>query len=216
MAAPRPSPSSARARRRSVRPPVSLTLHVFTRIAAEVGRAEHEDLEALRTGLVPSPCARRNAHDVPLLELDDLVVELHPPVPAHYHEHLLLLLVRVAVREPVVGRDALIAQAGLFELKRLTRDTELQVRRAVEVGPDVRQIGSEVPERERHDRESTVRASCRRAARATTRAPPATTPAGTGAPRPRPGDARARAGRPPPQPLSYVQRRAFRPRGRRP
>ena len=52
---------------------------------------------------------------------------------------------RVAVREPVVGRDALIAQAGLLELERLARETELQVRRAVEVGPDVRQILSEVP-----------------------------------------------------------------------
>src|SRR5260370_13537518 len=211
MAAPRPSRGAARAaqrQRRLVNPPVSLPLHVFTRIAAEVGRAEHEDLEALRTGLVPSPCARRNAHDVPLLELDDLVVELHPPVPAHYHEHLLLLLVRVAVREPVVGRDALIAQAGLFELKRLTRDTELQVLRAVEVGPDVRQIGSEVPERERHGRESTVWASCRRAARARTRA-------GTGAPRPSPSAARARAGRPPHRALSYVARGAFPPRGRR-
>jgi len=59
---------------------------------------------------------------------------------------------RVAVREPVVGRDALIAQAGPLELERLTRVTELQVRRAVEVGPDVRQILSEVPECERRSR----------------------------------------------------------------
>src|SRR6476469_392305 len=138
--------------RRSVSPPVSLTLHVFPRVLAEVGRAEDEDLEALRPGLVPSPCTGRNAHDVPFVDLDDLVVELHPPAPAHDHVHLLLLLVRVAVREPVVGRDALIAQAGLLELERLTRETELQVRRAVEVGPDVRQILSEVPERERHGR----------------------------------------------------------------
>src|SRR5438270_8963124 len=151
--------------RRSVSPPVSLTLHVFPRVLAEVGRAEDEDLEALRPGLVPPPCTRRNAHDVPLLDLDDLVVEPHPPAPAHDHEHLLLLLVRVAVREPVVGRDALIAQAGLLELERLTRETELQVRRAVEVGPDVRQILSEVPERERHGRDSTIQASYRTAFR---------------------------------------------------
>ena len=80
-----------------------LTLDVFPRVLAEVGRTEDEDLEALRPGLVPSPCSGRNAHDVPLLDLDDLVVELHPPAPAHDHVHLLLLLVRVAVREPVVG-----------------------------------------------------------------------------------------------------------------
>src|SRR5438309_11659378 len=138
--------------RRSVSPPVSLTVHVFPRVLAEVGRAEDEDLEALRPGLVPSPCTGRNAHDVPLLDLDDLVVELHPSAPAHDDEHLLLLLVRVAIRKPVVGRDPLIAQAGLFELERVTRDAELEVRRAVEVGPDVHQILSEVPERERHGR----------------------------------------------------------------
>src|ERR1700732_1551303 len=148
---------SGRSFSRSVSPPVSLTLHVFPRVLAEVGRAEDEDPEALRPGLVPSPCTGRNAHDVPLLDLDDLVVELHPPAPAHDHEHLLLLLVRVAVREPVVGRDVLIAQAGLLELERPTRETELQVRRAVEVGPDVRQILSEVPERERHSRSLTGR-----------------------------------------------------------
>jgi hypothetical protein len=152
------------AEERSVSPPVSLPLHVVPRALAELGRAEDEDLEALRSGLVPSPCTGRNAHGVPLLDRDDLVVELHPPAPADDHEHLLLLLVRVAVREPVVGRDALIAQAGLLELERLARETELKVRRAVEVGPDVRQILSEVPERERHGRDSTVQASCRRRA----------------------------------------------------
>src|SRR5438132_8419566 len=138
--------------RRSVSPPVSLTLHVFARVLAEVGRTEDEDLKALRPGLVSSPCTGRNAHDVPPLDLDDLVVELHPPAPAHDHEHLLLLLVRVAVRKPVVRRDALIAQAALLELERVARETELQVRRAVEVGPHVRQILSEVPARERHGR----------------------------------------------------------------
>src|SRR6478736_1715748 len=145
--------------RRSVSPPVSLTLHVLPRVLAEAGRAEDENLEALRPGLVPSPCTGRNAHHVPLLDLDDLVIELHPPVPAHDHEDLLLLLVRVAVREAVIGRDVLIAQARLFELERLTRETELQVRRAVEVGPDVRQILSEVPERERDGCDSTVQPS---------------------------------------------------------
>src|SRR6266550_2344727 len=144
--------------RRSVSPPVSLTLHVFPRVLAEVGRAEDEDLEALRPGLVPSPCTGRNAHDVPLLDLDDLVVELHPPAPGHDHEHLLLLLVRVAVRESVAGRDALITKAGLLELERVACEAELQVRRAVEVGPDILQILLEVPERERHGRDSTVQA----------------------------------------------------------
>src|SRR4029450_9979363 len=96
-----------------------------------------EDLEALRPGLVASPGTGRDAHGVPLLEVDDLVVELHPPAPAPDHVHLLLLLVRVAVRKAIARRDALVAQAGLLERERLGRQAELQVRRAVEPGPEV-------------------------------------------------------------------------------
>src|SRR4051794_29608445 len=138
-----------------VSPPVALTLHVFARILAEIGRTEDEDLEALGPALVASPRAGRDAHHVPLLDLDDLVVELHPAAAADDHVQLLLLLVRVAVREAIAGRDALVAQAGLLELERLACEAELQVRRAVEVGPDVVQISLEVPERERHGRDAT-------------------------------------------------------------
>src|SRR3954463_14403189 len=109
------------ARSALVSPPVALTLHVFARILAEIGRPEDENLEALRPALVASPRAGRDAHHVPLLELDDLVVELHTPAPAHDHVRLLLLLVRVAEREAVAGRDALVAQSGLLELERLPR-----------------------------------------------------------------------------------------------
>src|SRR4051812_20739267 len=98
-----------------------------------MGRTEDEDLETLRPCLVTSPCTGRDAHHVPLLDLDDLVVELHPTAPARDHVHLLLLLVRVAVREAIAGRDALIAEAGLLEVERLGREAELQIRRAVEV-----------------------------------------------------------------------------------
>src|SRR4051794_22049948 len=139
-----------------VSPPVALTLHVFARILAEIGRTEDEDLEALRPALIASPRAGRDAHHVPLPDLDDLVVDLHPPAPAHDHVQLLLLLMRVAVREAIVGRDALVAEAGPLELERLACEAELQVRRAVEVGPHVLQIVPEVPERERHGRDPTV------------------------------------------------------------
>src|SRR5207302_5429431 len=91
----------------------------------------------------------RDAHRVPFLELDDLVVDLHPPAPAQDHIHLLLLLVRVAVRKAIAGRDALVAQAGFFELERLGRRAELQVRRAVEPRAEVLQILLDVPARER-------------------------------------------------------------------
>src|SRR5437764_15162643 len=116
-----------------VSPPVALTLHVFARILTEIGRADHDDLEPLRPGLVASPRTGRDADRVPLLELDDLVVELHPSAPAQDHVHLLLLLVRVAVRKAIPGRDALVAQAGLLDLERLGRQAELKVRRAVKL-----------------------------------------------------------------------------------
>src|SRR5437667_5997999 len=135
-----------------VSPPVALALDVFARSLAEIGRADDEDLEALRPGLVASPRTGRDAHRVPLLELDDLVVKLHPPAPAQDHVHLLLLLVRVAVRKAIAGRDALVAQAGLLTLERIGRQAELQVRRAVEVGPEVLKVLLEVLERERHGR----------------------------------------------------------------
>src|SRR5919204_6517443 len=139
-----------------VSPPIALALDVFARSLAEIGRADDDDLEAVRPGLVASPRTGRDAHRVPLLELDDLVVELHPPAPAHDHVHLLLPPVRVAVRKAIAGRDALIAQAGLLELERRSRQAELQVRRAVEPGPDVLQVRLEVPERERHGRNPKV------------------------------------------------------------
>src|SRR4051794_14834540 len=139
-----------------VRPPVSLALDVVARSLAEMRCADDDDLEALRPGLVASPRTGRNAHHVPLLERDDLVVEFHPPAPADDHIHLLLLLVGVAVRKSIAGRDALVAQAGLLEFERLGRQAELQVRRAVEVGSDVLQVLLEIPERERHGRNRTV------------------------------------------------------------
>src|SRR6266496_1832879 len=133
-----------------VSPPVALTIDVFARILAEVGRADDEDLEALWPGLVASPRAGRDPHRVPFFELDDLVVDFHPPAPAQDHVHLLLRLVRVAVRKAIAGRDALVAQGGFLERERLGRRAELQIRRAIEPGSDVLQILLDVPERERH------------------------------------------------------------------
>src|SRR3989441_6585101 len=133
-----------------VSPPVALAIDVFARSLAEIGRADDEDLEALWPGLVASPRTGRDAHRVPVLELDDLVVDLHPPAPAQDHVHLLLRPVRVAVRKAIAGRDALVAQAGFLERERLGRRAELQVRRAVEPGPEVLQVLLEVPQSERH------------------------------------------------------------------
>src|SRR5438093_9001756 len=128
-----------------VSPPVALALDVFAPSLAETGSANDDDLEALGPGLVASPRTGRDAHRVPLLELDDLVVDLHPPAPAQDHVHLLLLLVRVAVRKAIAKQDTLVAQAGLLELKRLGRQAELQVRHAIKPGPKILQILPEVP-----------------------------------------------------------------------
>src|SRR6266516_1041764 len=147
-----PADEDGLARLALVSPPVALALDVFARSLAEIGRADDEDLEALRPGLVASPRTGRDAHRVPFLELADLVVDLHPPAPAQDHVHLLLLLVRVAVRKAIAGRDTLVAQAGVLELERLGGQAELQVWRAVEPGPEVLQVLLEVPECERHGR----------------------------------------------------------------
>src|SRR5205085_6281185 len=85
-----------------------------------------------------------------LLEVDDLVVDLHPPAPAQYHVHLFLRLVRVAVRKAIAGRDALVAEGGSLECERLGRRAELQVRRTVEPRADVHEVLLDVPQRERH------------------------------------------------------------------
>ena len=49
-----------------VTPPVAPALDVFARILAEIGRADDEDLEAVRPGLVASPRTGRDADRVPL------------------------------------------------------------------------------------------------------------------------------------------------------
>src|ERR671935_1335988 len=133
-----------------VRPPIALAIDVFARSLAEIGRADDEDLESLRPGFVASPRTGRDAHRVPLSELDDLVVKLHPSAPAQDDVHLLLRLVRMAVWKAIAGRDALVAQGGFLELERLGRSAELQVRGAVEPRAEVLQILLDVPERERH------------------------------------------------------------------
>src|SRR5437764_6494776 len=119
-----------------VGPPAALAIDVFAPSLPEIGRADDEDLKAFRPSLVASPRTGRDADRVPFLELDDLVVELHPTAPAEDHVHLLLRLVRVAVRKAIAGRDALVAQGGLLERKRLGRRAELQRRRAGEPRAD--------------------------------------------------------------------------------
>src|SRR5581483_2707696 len=137
-------------KRRLVSPPAAPAVDVGPWILAEVRRADDEELEPLGPGLIASPHTGRDADGVPFLELDDLVVDLHPPAPAHHDVHLLLRLVGVAVREAIARRDALVAQRGVLELERLRRGAELEVRRTVELRAEVFQILPDVRERVGH------------------------------------------------------------------
>src|SRR5215218_3171694 len=130
---PRVARSQAGSPRSLVRPPVAPALDVLAWVLAEIWGADDEDLQALRAGLIPPPGAGGDADRVPLRELDDLVVQLHPAAAAQDEVDLLLLPVGVAVGEAVVGWDALIAEAGVLQLEGLGRQTELQVKSAVEV-----------------------------------------------------------------------------------
>src|SRR6187200_3140120 len=133
-----------------VSPPVALALDVVARILAEAGRADDEDLEARRPGLVASPRAGWDPYRVPLLEVAELPIDLHPSAPAHDHVILLLLLVCVAVRKAIAGRDALVGETRLLELECLGRRVELQLGRSVEIGAEILQVRLEVPESEWH------------------------------------------------------------------
>ena len=82
-------------------------------------------------GLVASPRIGWDAHRVPFPEFDDLVVDLHPPAPAHDHVHLLLRLVRVTVRKAIAGR-AIVFTALLLALYGAIVGTRA---RAVSFGP---------------------------------------------------------------------------------
>src|SRR5262249_12708292 len=57
-----------------LRPPAAPPVDVSAWIVAEIGRADHEQLEAVRPGLVASPRTGRDANRIPLPQLDDLVV----------------------------------------------------------------------------------------------------------------------------------------------
>src|SRR3954452_24364668 len=73
-------------------PPVATTLDVFAPSLAKTGRDDDNEVQALRPCLVASPRTGRNAHCVPLPDLNDLVVELHTPAAAPDHVHLFLRL----------------------------------------------------------------------------------------------------------------------------
>ena len=74
---------------------------------ASMGTDAGELRRGKETPSAPSRSRRRH------LDLDDLVVDRHPPAAPHDHVDLFRRLVRVAVRDAIARRDALVAQAGV-------------------------------------------------------------------------------------------------------
>ncbi len=132
-----------------VGPPTPLAVDVDARVVAEIRCAEHEELETIRPCFEAAPHAGRHAYCVPLRDVDDVVVELHPAAAADEDENFLLDRVRVADREPVTGRQRLVAESSLLELERLCRRPELDARWAAQDRTDVLE-SLDVLERERH------------------------------------------------------------------
>src|SRR5688572_8209798 len=71
-----------------LRPEVAEHLRV---LVLGVGGADRQQLDAFRAGLDAAGGRPRHAHGVPLRELDDLVLELHPPAARDHDVDLLLL-----------------------------------------------------------------------------------------------------------------------------
>src|SRR4051794_2290672 len=73
--------------------------------------ADRDQLQALGTAFERADDRRRDAHDVPLLELVDLVIELDTAGAADDDVDLFLLAVAVAARRAVVRAVAEVADA---------------------------------------------------------------------------------------------------------
>src|SRR3954463_10700059 len=126
---PHASPATGGGRRRLVAPPALLEVRVA---GAGVRRAERDELRAVGACLDPAHRLLRDADRVPLLQVDDLVVELHPCRAADEDEDLLLLVVRMPPGDPEVRRKALVADPRVLELERDAAHPELDVRRKPE------------------------------------------------------------------------------------
>src|SRR6185437_6437541 len=114
----------------SVAPPALLDLRVPR---AGVWRTDRDQLDAFGAGLEPTRRLLRDAYRIPLLQLDDLVLELDPHAPVDDEVDLLLGLVPVAERNPEVRRQSLVADPGVLELERHACHPGLEVGSEAEV-----------------------------------------------------------------------------------
>src|SRR3954453_4458940 len=96
--------------------------HQLTVAALGLGAADGDDLEAIGTGLESAHDVRSDAHDVPLAQLDRLVVELDPARAADHDVGLLLLAVAVPTGGPAARRVAEVADPKLRGVEELARE----------------------------------------------------------------------------------------------
>src|SRR3954471_5705511 len=110
-------------RDRSVGPEV---LHELAVAALGPVGADRDDLKALRAALEGAHDRRRDAHDVPALEVDHLVVEAHAAGSADDDVRLLLLAVAMSVRRLEVRRVAEVGDAEVVGVEVLAPEARLQ------------------------------------------------------------------------------------------
>ena len=100
------------------RTPVSLVDHPWSTSPSPLRRGpEREHLETLGPGLPGPSDRRRHANGVQALDVDDLVVELHPPRARDHHVDLLGPLVAMGHGGTLVRRNALVGEAGVLGLE---------------------------------------------------------------------------------------------------
>jgi hypothetical protein len=99
--------------------------HDLAVAALWLGTADRDQLEAVGTGVEGADDLGGNAHDVPLAQLDRLVVELDATGAGNDDVGLLLDLVNVAVGGDDVGVEALVRDAELGRSEMLAGEADL-------------------------------------------------------------------------------------------
>src|SRR4051794_8722641 len=116
-------------------------------------RPERHELQAVRTGLEAAGGPRLNVDGVELVDVDDLVVELHPAGAVEDDVDLLGLLVAVAERLSLVRAQPLVAEARALEPELLAREAGLARLPQTRLGRHVLDV-AQVADRVAHARES--------------------------------------------------------------
>jgi predicted nucleotidyltransferase len=113
-----------------------------------LGRPEGEEGKAVWACLERADRVLADADRVPLPDVPYLIVQLHVPASFDHDVDLFLLLVVVAVREPCVRSQPLVAETERAGPKRVARETRLDVRSEPELLGRIIHIPFQVLDRE--------------------------------------------------------------------